>query len=196
MVWCLGAPPLLPLRSFWARQHPHWGQQVHPKQEQAKGTSSVQGKAAFKTTQQAWACAWIQAMSSHEQVQPTQPQGQRQGAPTLQQNSKPTQRTAPLPLQPQQSQVGRQVQLAQPTAQHKISSSSLTALSSPQHTIVLRIVIDESRFLLRYFMRVFHGTRGLDAGETSELPIQVGVPFPRQIYIRVIRANLHRVGSN
>uniref|UniRef100_A0A6U3S4I7 Uncharacterized protein n=1 Tax=Ditylum brightwellii TaxID=49249 RepID=A0A6U3S4I7_9STRA len=101
----------------------------------ATGTSSLQGKAAEATTQQQCPCTLTQEQPSISHLGPMQQHG-RQGAPGLQQYSQLRQHNPAFPEQPRQSYEGRTEQLAQQTAQQRISSFSSIA-SSPIFSIYL-----------------------------------------------------------
>ena len=96
----------------------------------ATGTSSLHGKALEQTQQQHWTCELRSAHPSISQFGPQQMQG-RQGAPGLQQTSHVKQHTPIFPEHDIHAErLVNMEQLEQHNAQHRISSSSLTA-SSP-----------------------------------------------------------------
>mmetsp|Transcript_20079 Transcript_20079/g.43216 ORF Transcript_20079/g.43216 Transcript_20079/m.43216 type:complete len:94 (+) Transcript_20079:232-513(+) len=92
--------------TFCLMQQPRTGNKVKPSNVTAQGTSSLQGMAQEVTTQQTWHCELIQLQPSFSNLTPTQPKGNKKGAPHLQQHSKLQQQIPALPLTPKASQAG------------------------------------------------------------------------------------------
>ena len=102
--------------------------------------------------QQHWSCPLTIEHPSFSHLSPTQPKGNRHGAPGVQHTSAFRQQNPSFPEHPQQDRFGRIEQFEQHKPQHRIKSSSFTASLSP---ILLKcmVAISSNNFKMCLFVR-------------------------------------------